>query len=78
MNRLRILLLVANVKQVLTVLLALLVFESGTPSVAHVLGIALTLAGGVWYGRVEAQERRERKEHGLGRRERGKQEKLGV
>ncbi|KAF8607270.1 TPT-domain-containing protein [Ceratobasidium sp. AG-I] len=72
----------ANVKQVLTVLLALLVFESGTPSVAHVLGIALTLAGGVWYGRVEAQERRERKEHGVGRRERGKslggQEKLGV
>ena len=74
--------LVANVKQVLTVLLALLVFESGTPSVAHLLGIALTLAGGVWYGRVEVQERRKQKEYRLGRRERGKslggQEKLDV
>jgi hypothetical protein len=51
---------VANVKQVLTVLLALLVFDPHTPSVAHVLGVGFTLAGGVWYGFVEVRERRER------------------
>ncbi|KAG8705744.1 UAA transporter [Ceratobasidium sp. 394] len=52
----------ANVKQVLTVLLALLVFDPHTPSVAHALGIGLTLAGGVWYGCVEVGEKREREE----------------
>ncbi|KAG8747584.1 UAA transporter [Ceratobasidium sp. 428] len=52
----------ANVKQVLTVLLALLVFDPRTPSFAHVLGIGLTLAGGVWYGFVEVKEKKEREE----------------
>jgi len=52
----------ANVKQVLTVLLALLVFDPHTPSVGHVLGIGLALAGGVWYGFVEVREKREKEE----------------
>ncbi|KAG9128048.1 hypothetical protein FRC07_005915 [Ceratobasidium sp. 392] len=52
----------ANVKQVLTILLALLVFDPRTPGFANILGIGLTLAGGVWYGLVEIKEKKEKEE----------------
>ncbi|QRV98894.1 Triose-phosphate Transporter family [Ceratobasidium sp. AG-Ba] len=52
----------ANIKQVLTVLFALFLFDPHMPSFTHILGIGLTLAGGVWYGLVEAQEKQEREE----------------
>ncbi|KAG9080394.1 hypothetical protein FRC06_006640 [Ceratobasidium sp. 370] len=55
----------ANVKQVLTVLLALLIFDPHTPSVAHALGIGLALAGGVWYGCVEVREKSEQEKVGV-------------
>ncbi|KAG8729559.1 UAA transporter [Ceratobasidium sp. 423] len=47
----------ANVKQVLTILLALLMFNTGTPSATHLIGIALTLGGGLWYGYLEVKEK---------------------
>ncbi|KAF8685153.1 TPT protein [Rhizoctonia solani] len=47
----------ANVKQVLTILLALMVFNTSTPSVTHLVGIALTLGGGLWYGYLEVKEK---------------------
>ncbi|ELU38653.1 TPT domain-containing protein [Rhizoctonia solani AG-1 IA] len=46
-----------NVKQVLTILLALMVFNTSTPSVTHLVGIALTLGGGLWYGYLEVKEK---------------------
>ncbi|KEP55064.1 triose-phosphate transporter [Rhizoctonia solani 123E] len=49
----------ANVKQVLTILIALLVFNAGTPSATHLVGIALTLGGGIWYGYLEVKEKNE-------------------
>ncbi|CAE6436586.1 unnamed protein product [Rhizoctonia solani] len=49
----------ANVKQVLTISLALLMFNTGTPSAAHLIGIALTLGGGLWYGYLEVKEKSE-------------------
>ncbi|KAH7337704.1 triose-phosphate transporter family-domain-containing protein [Rhizoctonia solani] len=49
----------ANVKQVLTISLALLVFHTGTPSATHLVGIALTLSGGLWYGYIEVKEKSE-------------------
>ncbi|KAJ1301044.1 hypothetical protein OPQ81_003464 [Rhizoctonia solani] len=49
----------ANVKQVLTILLALLMFNTGTPSATHLIGIALTLGGGLWYGYLEIKEKSE-------------------
>ncbi|CAE6541278.1 unnamed protein product [Rhizoctonia solani] len=49
----------ANVKQVLTILLALLVFNTGTPSITHLVGIASTLGGGLWYGYLEVKEKNE-------------------
>ncbi|CAE6478486.1 hypothetical protein ACGC1H_006302 [Rhizoctonia solani] len=49
----------ANVKQVLTILIALLVFNAGTPSATHLIGIALTLGGGIWYGYLEVKEKSE-------------------
>ncbi|GAA5997930.1 uncharacterized protein JCM10292_006916 [Rhodotorula paludigena] len=46
----------ANVKQVLTIVLAVLIFNvSLNPT--NLLGITLTLAGGAWYARVELQEK---------------------
>ncbi|CAE6467922.1 unnamed protein product [Rhizoctonia solani] len=49
----------ANVKQVLTILLAALMFNIGTPSATHLIGIALTLGGGLWYGYLEVKEKSE-------------------
>jgi hypothetical protein len=52
-------LLTANVKQVLTIVLAVLIFNvSLNPT--NVLGITLTLAGGAWYARVEFSEKKAR------------------
>jgi hypothetical protein len=48
---------VANVKQVLTVACAVVVFELRI-SALNALGIALTLLGGAWYACVELGERR--------------------
>ncbi|CAE6372193.1 unnamed protein product [Rhizoctonia solani] len=49
----------ANVKQVLTILLALMVFNTNTPSATHLVGISLTLGGGLWYGYLEVKEKSE-------------------
>ncbi|CCO30557.1 putative sugar phosphate/phosphate translocator At3g11320 [Rhizoctonia solani AG-1 IB] len=49
----------ANVKQVLTILLALMVFNTSTPSATHLVGISLTLGGGLWYGYLEVKEKSE-------------------
>ncbi|KAK0498766.1 TPT-domain-containing protein [Armillaria luteobubalina] len=49
----------ANVKQVLTVLSAVLMFDL-TISAANGIGIALTLIGGAWYAQVEFMERKRR------------------
>ncbi|KAJ8700750.1 hypothetical protein PTI98_003746 [Pleurotus ostreatus] len=49
----------ANVKQVLTILIAVVIFElriSGT----NAIGILLTLFGGAWYARVEYAEKTRR------------------
>ncbi|KAF9260700.1 TPT-domain-containing protein [Marasmius fiardii PR-910] len=47
----------ANVKQVLTILLAVLIFNL-TITQMNMMGIILTLAGGAWYARVEYVEKR--------------------
>ena len=52
-------LLVANVKQVLTILLAMAVFNLSV-SRANALGIAITIAGGAWYAWVEYEEKARR------------------
>ncbi|CAE7063015.1 unnamed protein product [Rhizoctonia solani] len=49
----------ANVKQVLTILIALLMFNTGAPSATHLIGVALTLGGGLWYGYLEVKEKSE-------------------
>ncbi|KAK7053052.1 hypothetical protein VNI00_004373 [Paramarasmius palmivorus] len=54
----------ANVKQVLTILLAVLIFNL-TISTTNVLGILLTLLGGAWYARVEYTEKKRAKERRL-------------
>ena len=46
----------ANVKQVLTILLATALFNL-TVTRANALGIAVTIAGGAWYAWVEYQEK---------------------
>ncbi|CAE6492228.1 unnamed protein product [Rhizoctonia solani] len=50
---------VANVKQVLTISFSLLMFHTGTPSTTHLVGIASTLGGGLWYGYLEVKEKSE-------------------
>ncbi|KAJ8083113.1 hypothetical protein PM082_008982 [Marasmius tenuissimus] len=47
----------ANVKQVLTILLAVLIFDL-TITQMNMIGITLTLVGGAWYARVEFTEKR--------------------
>ncbi|KAF9029528.1 TPT-domain-containing protein [Hymenopellis radicata] len=47
----------ANVKQVLTIVLAVLIFDLSI-SFTNAIGILLTLAGGVWYAYVEFVERK--------------------
>ncbi|KAI3611936.1 hypothetical protein WG66_016298 [Moniliophthora roreri] len=47
----------ANVKQVLTILLAVLIFNL-TITNTNMVGIILTLLGGAWYARVEFTEKR--------------------
>ena len=47
----------ANVKQVLTIILAVLIFHL-TLNPTNIFGITLTLAGGAWYARVELQEKK--------------------
>ncbi|KAG1737466.1 TPT-domain-containing protein [Suillus paluster] len=49
----------ANVKQVLSVFLAVILFKL-TITPTNALGILLTLAGGMWYATVEYQEKRGR------------------
>lgn len=49
----------ANVKQVLSIFLAVFIFEL-TITPTNALGILLTLAGGTWYASVEYQEKRGR------------------
>ncbi|KIO20495.1 hypothetical protein M407DRAFT_81495 [Tulasnella calospora MUT 4182] len=49
----------ANVKQVLTILLAMYMFHL-TITPANTIGIALTLAGGAWYGALEYEEKKNR------------------
>lgn len=46
----------ANVKQVLTIVLAVIIFNFQL-NPTNLLGITLTLAGGAWYARVELQEK---------------------
>ena len=50
---------VANVKQVLTILLAMAVFNLSV-SRTNALGIAITIAGGAWYAWVEYEEKARR------------------
>jgi hypothetical protein len=49
----------ANVKQVLTVLCAVALFDL-TMSVTNGVGIGLTLVGGAWYAQLEVREKREK------------------
>ncbi|KAF9242315.1 TPT-domain-containing protein [Melanogaster broomeanus] len=49
----------ANVKQVLSIILAVLIFDVSISAV-NATGILLTLGGGVWYARVEYQEKKAR------------------
>lgn len=49
----------ANVKQVLSIILAVLIFDLSI-SFTNAAGIMLTLAGGAWYAAVEYRERRAR------------------
>lgn len=46
----------ANVKQVLTIILAVIIFNLAL-NPTNVFGITLTLAGGAWYAKVELQEK---------------------
>ena len=50
---------VANVKQVLTIVLAVFVFNL-TITRINALGIAITLLGGAWYAAVEYREKARR------------------
>ncbi|KAH7925364.1 TPT-domain-containing protein [Leucogyrophana mollusca] len=47
----------ANVKQVLSIFLAVLIFDL-TISATNAMGILLTLAGGAWYATIEYQEKK--------------------
>jgi hypothetical protein len=49
--------LTANVKQVLSVFLAVIIFKL-TITPTNALGILFTLAGGTWYAAVEYKEKR--------------------
>jgi uncharacterized membrane protein len=49
----------ANVKQVLSIILAVVIFNLSI-SVMNALGILLTLAGGAWYATVEYREKKAR------------------
>lgn len=49
----------ANVKQVLSIILAVLIFDLSI-SLMNATGILLTLAGGAWYAAVEYRERKAR------------------
>lgn len=44
-------------KQVLTIVLAVIIFDL-TLSAANLLGVLLTLIGGIWYASVEYRERK--------------------
>ncbi|KLO10773.1 TPT-domain-containing protein [Schizopora paradoxa] len=57
----------ANVKQVLTILFAVSLFDL-TITPVNGLGIALTLLGGAWYASVEYREKREARRTGQGRK----------
>lgn len=46
----------ANIKQVLTILLAVIIFNVQV-SPTNVIGIFLTLAGGMWYAAIEYEEK---------------------
>ena len=50
----------ANVKQVLTVLFAVMLFDLRI-SPTNAIGIALTLAGGGWYTAVDLREKKRKK-----------------
>ncbi|KAG8951055.1 UAA transporter [Tulasnella sp. 424] len=52
-------LILANVKQILTVLLAMYMFHL-TITPANSISIALALAGGAWYGALEYEEKKNR------------------
>ncbi|KAG9042255.1 UAA transporter [Tulasnella sp. UAMH 9824] len=49
----------ANLKQVVTILLAMYMFHP-TITPADTIGIALTLAGGAWYGALDYEEKKNR------------------
>lgn len=49
----------ANVKQVLTILIAVVVFDL-TITMMNATGILLTLAGGGWYAKVEFEEKKKK------------------
>ncbi|KAG8875192.1 UAA transporter [Tulasnella sp. 332] len=50
----------ANIKQVLTILLAVVIFNVRV-SPTNVIGIFLTLAGGMWYAAIEYEEKERKK-----------------
>lgn len=50
---------IANVKQVLSIILAVIIFDLSISEI-NALGIFLTLAGGAWYACVEYREKRAR------------------
>jgi len=50
---------IANVKQVLSIVLAVVIFNLSI-SAMNALGILLTLVGGAWYASVEYRERKAR------------------
>lgn len=50
---------IANVKQVLSIVLAVVIFNVSI-SAMNALGILLTLVGGAWYASVEYREKRAR------------------
>lgn len=50
---------IANVKQVLSIVLAVVIFNLSI-SVMNALGILLTLVGGAWYASVQYREKRSR------------------
>lgn len=51
--------LVANIKQVLTILFAVFMFDLNITTM-NAAGILFTLAGGAWYGYVDYQEKKQR------------------
>ncbi|KAG9046390.1 UAA transporter [Tulasnella sp. UAMH 9824] len=64
----------ANVKQVLTICLAVIIFDLHiTPT--NGMGISLTLLGGMWYGVIESQEKKAKSMFYLGIAQSGEKEK---